>query len=300
MTYLHTGKVAAIRPEWMAAIPEFLIDELAPSDEPEVLSFLNNNIARTFGLVGVIRANGLVSPNNRGTFYACRDREGRIEGVALIGYCTIFETRRSASEETTIKTFARLADNCPDIRIVLGEEKPVESFWQHCSGNQRAFESHRYFLMAKQRSKESGFEPVHALRRATQDDLNLVAAAHAQSILEEVGGDRLEPDEESFLHRCAERIQRGQTWIWTEGKRLIAKAEVVTDTPEVNYLEAIWITDNERRKGYGSRFVSQLSNTLLEETESVCLLVREENLRARGLYNKVGYKATGSYRAIFV
>jgi len=292
--------LAAIRPEWMAAIPEFLVDELGCSDEPEVLSFLNNNIARTFGLVGVIRTNGLVSRNNRGTFYACRDREGQLEGIALIGSCTIFETRRSSSEQRTIRTFARLADNCPDIRLVLGEEKPVESFWQHCSGNQRPFESHRYFLMVKQRSKGDSFEPVRELRRATQDDLNLVAAAHAQSLFEEVGTNKLEPDEETFLQRCAERIQRGQTWIWTEGKSLIAKAEVVTDTPEVNYLEAIWVTGSERRKGYGSRFVSQLSNTLLEHTESICLLVREENLQARGLYSKVGYKPTGSYKAIFV
>ena len=300
MTYLHTGKLAAIRPEWMAAIPEFLVDELGSGDEPEVLSFLNNNIARTFGLVGVIRANGLVSPNNRGTFYACRDREGRLEGVALIGYCTIFETRRSSSEQTAIRTFARLADNCRDIRIVLGEEKPVENFWQHYPGNQRDFESHRYLLMVKQCSKNVGFEPVRELRRATQDDLNLVAAAHAQSFLEEAGTNKLEPDEETFFQRCAERIQRGQTWIWTEGNTLIAKAEVVTDTPEVTYLEAIWVTGSERRKGYGSRFVSQLSNTLLDQTESICLLVREENLQARGLYNKVGYKPAGSYKAIFV
>ena len=301
MTYAQTGKVAAVEPEiWLAALPELTASELTTADETEVLSFLSENISRTFGLVGVIRSNGLVSPNNRGTFYACRDSEGRLEGVALIGFCTLFEAPRLSSTENTIRTFARLADNCPDIEIVLGEEEPVATFWNHYPGNDRAFTAHRYNLLVKHRGPAEVFEPVRNLRRATAYDLDVVAFAHAQSLFEEAGAERQVPDQETFVQRCAERIERGQTWVWTEGENLIAKAEVITDTPEVIYLEAIWVNTSERRKGYGVRFVSQLSNTLLERTESVCLLVMEENLQARGLYSKIGYKPTSSYKAIFV
>ena len=36
----------------------------------------------------LIRDNGIVSSLNRGTFYGCRDLNGNLEGVALVGHAT--------------------------------------------------------------------------------------------------------------------------------------------------------------------------------------------------------------------
>ena len=41
---------------------------------------------------GLIRDNGLVSSLNRGIFHACRDDEGSLVGVALLGHVTMVET----------------------------------------------------------------------------------------------------------------------------------------------------------------------------------------------------------------
>ncbi len=273
---------------------------LAAEDEAEVLAFLTERPLHTFGMAGFIRTNGLVSPANPGIFYACRDRKCRLAGVALIGHFVLFETPRSSSAENAIRAFALLAENCSDIGMVLGEEENVVRFWNHYTGNRRTFNTHRYILFVKHRGPAEAYEPVHNLRRATLDDLDLVVAAHSQSLFEDRGVDPLETNLAAFVQRCAERIRQGRTWIWTEGQDLIAKAEVTTDTREVVYLEAIWVNREVRRNGYGSRFVSQLSNTLLNHTASVCLLVKEENIKARGLYRKIGYKPISYYRAIFI
>lgn len=45
-------------------------------DEGEVLDFLAERPVHTVVMAGLIRDNGLESPFNRGTFYACRDSEG--------------------------------------------------------------------------------------------------------------------------------------------------------------------------------------------------------------------------------
>jgi predicted GNAT family acetyltransferase len=273
---------------------------LAAEDEAEVLAFMKKRPLHTFGMAGFIRINGLVSPANPGTFYACRDRKYRLDGVALIGHFILFDTPKPSSAENAIRAFARLAEKCSDIGMVLGEEENVARFWNHYSGNRRTFNTHRYILLAKNRGPAEAYEPVHNLRRATSHELDLVVAAHSQSLSEDRGVDPLETNLEAFVQRCAERIRQGRTWIWTEGQTLIAKAEVTTDTRQVVYLEAIWVNPEVRRNGYGSRFVSQLSNTLLEQTASVCLLVKEENTKAQGLYSKLGYRPISYYRAIFV
>src|ERR1044072_1572602 len=83
-------------------------EPLASDDRAEVLAFLSERPAHTFGMMGLIRDNGLVSPKNRGSFYACRDLRGNIDGVALIGYNTLLETR----SDDSIRAFAHLARAC--------------------------------------------------------------------------------------------------------------------------------------------------------------------------------------------
>src|SRR5215213_7597242 len=70
-----------------------LAEPLARGAEAEVVGFLSERPVHAVNLLGLIADNGLVSPHNRGTFYACRDERGRLEGVALIGHATLFESR---------------------------------------------------------------------------------------------------------------------------------------------------------------------------------------------------------------
>src|SRR5688500_475042 len=75
------------------------VHPLTDEHKAEVLDFLSARPLHTVFLAGFIRDNGLVSLLNRGTFYAARGREGRLEGVALIGHATLIEARTDAALE---------------------------------------------------------------------------------------------------------------------------------------------------------------------------------------------------------
>src|ERR1043166_6358628 len=79
------------------------ISELREDHVFEVLNFLSERPLHTVFMASLIRDNGLVSPHNRGSFYACRNAHGSLEGVALLGHATVIEARSSAS----ISAFAR-------------------------------------------------------------------------------------------------------------------------------------------------------------------------------------------------
>jgi hypothetical protein len=65
------------------------ISELCRSDQPEVMEFLSARPLHTVFMTGLIRDNGMLSPQNRGSFYGSRNRLGQLEGIALIGHATM-------------------------------------------------------------------------------------------------------------------------------------------------------------------------------------------------------------------
>jgi predicted GNAT family acetyltransferase len=286
---------AAERGRTLAQI-SLIAEPLTPDDQGQVLAFLSERPAHTFGLMGLIRENGLVSPKNRGKFYACRDARGDIDGVALIGYNTLLETR----SEDSIRAFAHLARACPNIFLILGEEGIVQKFWQHYSGPERAATEGESYVLLKQSWPIEVRQPVPQLRLATPEDLELVVTAHALSGIEETGVDGREQDPSGFPQRCAQRIENGHTWVWIDNGKLIFKIEILTDTPEIVYLESMWIDPEERNKGYALRCLAQLGKELLSRASAICLLVQEKNVAAQSVYKKAGYKTIGYYQAIFL
>ena len=90
--FKESKKTAAACAHAREVEPSFLVHPLTERhDECEVLAFLLERPVHTVVMAGLIRDNGLESPFNRGTFYACRDSAGRLEGVALVGHATFVE-----------------------------------------------------------------------------------------------------------------------------------------------------------------------------------------------------------------
>jgi hypothetical protein len=269
---------------------------LAVDDEAEVLAFLAERPIHTFGMAGFIRSNGIVSPHNRGAFYGCRDGKGKLEGVALIGHFILFETRSDAAN----REFARLAQKHSSVYMLLGEQEEVESFWGYYAGGGQAPRLFCRELLLEQRWPINVLDEVAGLRLATPDDLDLIVPAHAETALQDSGEDPLLRDPVGFRQRCAHRIEQGRTWVLVEGGRLVFKTEIVADTPEVVYIEGVWVDAQERGKNYGLRCLSQLSRTFLMRANSVCLLVNEKMVGAQAFYRKAGFRFVSSYDTIFL
>ncbi len=117
---------------------------------------------------------------------------------------------------------------------------------------------------------------------------------------EEGGISPLQSDPSGFRSRTARRVEKERVWVWIQDNRLVFKADVVGETPEVTYLEGVYVHAEERRKGYGMRCLSQLSSMLLTRTKSICLTVNHRNKNAVAFYSKAGYQFNSHYETIYL
>ena len=272
------------------------VDHLLNGEETEVLAFLAQRPIHTVAMTSLINDNGLESSLNRGTFYGCRDLNGRLEGVALVGHATLMET----ISDRALAALAQVAQQCTNTHMIMGEKERVADFWGHyeAAGREQRFAC-REWLFELSWPIEAR-EPVEGLRRATPAELDLVAPVQAQLAFLESGINPLCVDPRGFRERCLRRIQQGRTWVIIENSELIFKADVVSHTREVNYLEGIWICEERRANGMGVRIMSELLRHLLEDTKSVCLLVNETNELAMNFYRKCGFHFRATYETIFL
>ena len=279
------------------------INLLTCGSEAEALEFLSQRPLNSVIMSSFIRDNGLVSDLNRGRFYSYRDQCGRIEGIALVGHATLFETNSDAA----LAAFARLVHNSDKVHMIMGEDAKVEQFWYHFTLNGRVRHQVGRELLLEQRSPMPGQRwsetrnRFNGLRLATFEDLSVVMTTHARMACEELGlVNPIVADPKGFPERCARRIQQRRVWVLIENGSLVFKADIVADTPDAIYLEGIYVNPEKRGQGYGLSCLTELSRSLLKRTESICLLVNERSHQARTFYSRAGFRFQSHYTTIFL
>ena len=284
---------------------------LTHGSEAEALEFLSARPIHSVVMSSFIRDNGLVSDFNRGSFYCYRDHAGRIEGVALVGHATLFETKSNAA----LAAFARLVRNSDKVHVIMGEKTRIERFWHHFTidgsvphqvGRELLLEHGSELLlehgsiMLEPACSETGKLGL-GLRLATPEDLGIVMTTHARMAFEELGlVNPLVADPKGFPARCARRIDQRRVWVLIENGSLVFKADVVADTPNAIYLEGIYVNPEKRGQGYGLSCLTQLSRSLLKRTGSICLLVNDRNHKARSFYHRAGFRFKSHYTTILL
>ena len=272
------------------------VERLVNSDAAEVLQFLAQRPIHTVAMMSLINDNGVVSPFNRGTFYGCRDLNGKLEGVALVGHATLMET----ISDRALAALAEMARECPSTHMIMGEKERVADFWKHYSeAGRRQRLACREWLYELSRPVE-GRERIEGLRPATASELDLVMPIQAELAFAESGVNPMQVDPQGFRARCLRRIEQGRTWVLVENNQLVFKADVISKTREVIYLEGIWLRDDYRHKRVGTRLMAELMRVLFADTKSVCLLVNETNESAQAFYRKCGFHFRATYETIFL
>src|SRR5689334_14693804 len=158
-------------------------DRLVNGEETEVLEFLAQRPIHTVAMMSLIQDNGLESSLNRGAFYGCRDLNGRLEGVALVGHATLMET----VSDRALAALAQVAQQCSNTHMIMGEKERVADFWNHyaAAGRQQRLAC-REWLFELSWPVEAR-ERVAGLRAATPAELELVAPVQAKLAFEESG-----------------------------------------------------------------------------------------------------------------
>lgn len=290
--------VKRVNPQFPFPAPDMRqLHLLTAIDEREVFSFLEHRPVHTVMMMSLIRDNGLENENNRGKFYGYRSLNGTLEGMALIGHMTLIETR----SENALMAFADAARRSDiPIHLMMSDGNTIERFWQYYSIDNRPprlvctellFQLNFPFLV-----QDCEWE----IRNAKPEELEQVAAAHAEVAFIESGVNPLEKDRQGFLRRCLKRIEQNRTFIAEKDGKLIFKADIVAETDAVVYLEGIYVSPEYRGQNIGSKCLSNLSLQLLSRAQHICLLSNVDFKGAHRSFLKAGYKNTDSCKTIFV
>jgi predicted GNAT family acetyltransferase len=268
---------------------------LSNQHQEELLTFLGQRPIHTVCMSSFVRDNGVVSPLNRGTFYAYRGTTGKIEGAALLGHATLVESEN----EEALRNFAELTHKQTPFHLIRGEHKMIDQFWSYYAelGHDARLTCREILFENQTVTPLTGVQPD--LKPATIEELDKIAQINAEMILDECGVDPLIRDPAGFRARLARRINQHRIWIWKQNDRVIFKADIFAETPEMIYLEGVYVDPNQRRRGIGQRSLTHLSNLLLRRSKSLCLLINEEHGKLQEFYRGVGFQSRGTYETLY-
>ena len=283
---------------FLSAAPDMSrVGSLKESDHQEALSFLAVRPVQTVVMSSFITDNGVESELNRGRFFAYRNAEGQIEGIALIGHSTLVEARSEKALEAL--AFCARKSETP-IHLIMSSGSEAERFWFHLTDG---------LTEPRLTCTEALFEVAfpYAVQKcewnignADMSQLLLVAEAQAEIAFVECGVDPLMKDREGFLKRVARRIEQDRVFTVFEDGKLIFKADIIAETPETIYLEGIYVHPDHRGTGVGSRCLAAMTLKLLGRVENICMLSNVDFAAAHKSYHKAGYRQTDHCVTLFV
>ncbi len=140
--------------------------------------------------------------------------------------------------------------------------------------------------------------PPAPLRASTRRDLDALAVAAAMMHREELSADTAPPDASAWRARMTQLVDRGWSWVWTEGGQVVFKAELSAWTPDVVQVQGVFTGPAWRGRGVATSGMTALCALLLEQVPLVALYVNGYNHAALRVYGRVGFEQVGEFATV--
>lgn len=263
------------------------VSRLTEDDRTEILRFLDQRPVHTVAMTSFILDNGVESELNRGEFYGFRSIGGELEGVALIGHATLVEAR---THEALMALAITAKSSKTPIYLIMSSGNDAHSFWNHLTDYAK-----EPSLSFTELLFEVGYPfPVQhcdlELRMARKEEVLAIAEAHAEVAEIETGRNPMLTDRDGFIRRVMRRIEQERIFVVFDGDKLVFKADVISETGKVAYLEGIYVAPEYRGKGIGAKLMSNVCLRLLDRVENICLLSNVEFRDAHRCFYKAGMR----------
>jgi predicted GNAT family acetyltransferase len=275
-----------------------VVRELSNHDFERVAGLLAQNPLYGVHLRGMIEDHGLVHPAQRGQYFGYFVND-RLAGVALLGHAFLLFAELDI-EDDALRQFAQLAaDTWTEGHVIYGPRLQVETFWQYLA--QHGFETrvartHHWFTCHGARVVPERLQ----LQLASPAELDQVAITQAEMVIEECGTDPRQKDPQGFHRRVTERIIRERTWVRMKDHQIIFKAELVSETPEVIYLEGIWTHPEYRDGDLTKDCVAELVYRLFLQRQFLSLVAETSDPTEISVYEHAGFVYREDYQARFL
>ena len=137
------------------------------------------------------------------------------------------------------------------------------------------------------------------VRRATYADLDALVVTSAAMHREEMGSDPLAGDASGWRARMATLVERGWSWVWTEDRGIVFKAELSAWNPDVVQIQGVYTAPRYRGTGVASSGLATVCAALLSEVSLCSLYVNHYNAVALRVYDKLGFESAGEFATVF-
>lgn len=137
-------------------------------------------------------------------------------------------------------------------------------------------------------------QPAEQVRKGTTHDLDRLTVAAADMHREEMGVDPLAIDPSGWRSRMSTLIQRGWSWVWTDGDEVVFKAELSAWTPEAVQVQGVYTAPRHRNRGVATAAMAAVCRAVLDEVPVCTLYVNHYNAAARTVYRRLGFEQVGS------
>ena len=136
------------------------------------------------------------------------------------------------------------------------------------------------------------------VRRSRPADFELLFPAAVAMFTEEVGYSPTVAGA-GYEARVRELIERGRSFVRTDGRHVVFKAELGAVALGVAQVQGVWVPPELRGRGIATAGVAAVVRTALREVApTVSLYVNSYNTPALAAYRKVGFRQVGTYATV--
>lgn len=253
--------------------------------DEKVLDFLNQDVYKNSLILGLILENGFDKLLNKKILHIYQNVFGEIEGVGYFGrknFCC-------AKSYDALVFFAEIISQQPKGAIILCEEESSSKLHQLIGLHNRTVSTYCMENLMIARENQTDLPKTNYLRFAHEKDHHFVLNANAEIIHLERGYNPLETHKDDFIESIYKLIRNRKTLIWSENDELICKIDIGPITPQVVYLEGIYVSPFYRGKGIGFQCLQEVKNMFMKNDVSLSLLVKNDNHSAVNLYKKLNF-----------
>lgn len=208
-------------------------------------------------------------------------------------------TPESILEDAMALLASRIIERAVPVRAIIAPRIPVELLWKSL----RVWFQPPTVVRLNQPvyaldAPASRFSDLEFVRYSTTADLDALVPACAAMHREEVGIDPVERDAKGYARRVRELVEDHRSFIGTMDGRIVFKCEISAETETAVQLMGVWTAPAYRRQGLARKGMREICGHLRRRGKIVTLFVNDFNIGAIALYEELGFRPVGAFRAL--
>ncbi len=224
-----------------------------------------------------------------------REDDDEISGFAFVASRIV----PYADSDTALAAFAELAKaRVRRPRLIVGPRDAIEGFWAHAGpAMPNPFAIRRAQpVFALLRGDVSEAEPQADIAPASADEVEELALESARMTSGELGYTVVA--DAAFRKRTGALVDAGWYWRYRIAGKLAFMCHVGAETAHTVQLQSVWTPPGMRGHGHATLALGVICARLLRHYPTVSLYVNDFNAAAIALYERVGFKRTGTLSTI--